>query len=245
MEWRDEAILLTIRRHGEADAVIEVFAREHGRRSGLVKGGGSTRRAAELQPGAQLSVAWRGRLESQLGAFRAEALTMRAGRLLDDPLALAALASILAQIAAYSAEHAPNPELFEATTELLDALADPDRWPGLYAAWELSLLAMLGFGLDLSSCAATGASQELIYVSPKSGRAVSRAAGAPYIDKLLTLPAFLRLGGPANWGELSEALRLTGYFFEQRVAPSLGLDRTPLPRARLVALAAAKAEISV
>lgn len=241
MEWRDEAILLSSRRYGEANAILEVFARARGRASGLVRGGGSRRRAAELQPGAQLAVTWRGRLADQLGTFRVEATAMRAGRVLGDRTALAALSAITAQLSAYFAENDPHPELFDETAALLDALADPERWPGLYGAWELSLLAALGFGLDLSACAATGARQDLVYVSPKSGRAVSRAAGAPYADKLLPLPSFLRLGGPASWAELREALKLTGRFLEKSAAPALGLDAPPEARGRLVALVAAQA----
>ena len=245
MEWRDEAILLSMKRHGEANAIIEVFARSRGRNSGLVRGGGSRRRAAELQPGAQLEVSWRGRLESQLGSFRVEATAMRAGRFLDDQIALAALSSALAQLSVFVAEHDPHPELFDETVVLLEALSDPMRWPGVYGAWETSLLATLGFGLDLHSCAATGSQQDLIYVSPKSGRAVSRSAGAPYVDKLLPLPSFLRLGGPADWSELSDALRMTGRFLETRVAPSLGLEAAPAARARFVALVARAASTRI
>lgn len=241
MEWRDEAILLSTRRYGEANAIVEVFARHHGRASGLVRGGGSKRRAAELQPGAQLAAQWRGRLADQLGQFQLEATAMRAGLVLDNPLALAALSSVTAQLGAYCAEHDPHPDLFDETTALLDALVDPARWPGLYGAWELALLSALGFGLDLSSCAATGAQQELIFVSPKSGRAVSRAAGAPYADRLLPLPTFLRLGGPADWADLHAAMRLSGRFLERRAAPSLGLDAAPAARGRLLALVAARA----
>ena len=209
-----------------------------------MRGGASRRRAAELQPGAQLAVEWRGRLQGQLGSIRAEATAMRAGLLLDDREALAALGAVTAQLAAFFAEDDPHPEFYDQTVALLDALADPARWPGLYGLWELSLLSELGFGLDLDSCAATGATQELIYVSPKSGRAVSRAAGAPYQDRLLSLPSFLRLGGPAGWSELDAALRLTGRFLTARAAPSLGFDAPPAPRARLVALIAARSAAS-
>lgn len=236
MEWRDDAILLNVRRFGEADAILDVFARERGRASGLVRGGGSRRRAAELQPGAQLAVRWRGRLADQLGRFHVEATAMRAGRLLDDKIALAALSAVTAQLSAYFAEDDPHPALFDETADLLDALPDAVRWPALYGAWELSLLSELGFGLDLSRCAATGSPQDLIYVSPKSGRAVSRTAGAPYADKLLPLPAFLRLGGPADLSELAGAMRMTGRFLEDRAAPSLGLAATPDARGRLARL---------
>ncbi len=222
MEWRDDGVLLAVARHGERDAILDVLTAERGRRRGLVKGGASRRRAAELQPGAQLSLDWRARLETHLGAFRAEASKLRAGRILDDPLALAALASAAALLLAYLPEDDPQPALYTRTVALFDALHRPDAWPGLYAEWELALLAELGFGLDLSACAATGGTQELVYVSPRSGRAVSRAAGAPYAEKLLPLPASLRLGGPADATDLAAALRTTGHFWETRVAPALG-----------------------
>lgn len=241
VEWRDVGILLQARPHGESGAILEVFAAERGRHRGLVHGGGARKRAAIREPGAQLDLTWRARLSDQLGTFRAEPIRSRAGALFDDPLALAALSSACALLSSFLPERDPQPELYGPTVELFDAFAAPDLWPGVYAAWELRLLETLGYGLDLSSCAATGTTQELIYVSPRSGRAVSRAAGAPYAEKLLALPPTLRLGGPAGPGEFANALRLTGHFLTERAAAAVGLDGAPAARRRLAALATARA----
>lgn len=241
MEWRSEGILLSRRPHGETGAVIDVLTAERGRWAGLVRGGGASRRAADLQPGAQLDLVWRGRLESQLGAFRAEPLRARAGTLLDAPAALAALQSVCALIARFVPEREAQPDIYAGAAAILDAIADecaaraaagvrPDdwpHWPAYYAQWELQFLEQLGFGLDLSRCAATGGTQELVWVSPRSGRAVSRAAGAPYAAKLLPLPGFLSLGGPASRADAAAALRLTGWFLEHWAAPALETAPTP------------------
>lgn len=237
MEWRDEGLLLSVRPHGETGAVIETLTENHGRHLGLVRGGASRKRAAELQPGAQLALTWRARLEDHLGVFTAEPIRGRAGAILDQPLALAAMRAACAQLVAYLPEREAQPQLYAPTIALFDAFADPAVWPGLYAHWEVILLETLGFGLDLSTCAVTGQTQELIWVSPKSGRAVSRSAGEPYADRLLELPAFLRLGGPCDGAEFASALRLTGRFLEKWAAPALGLEAPPSARARLAALA--------
>ncbi|MEL6977550.1 MAG: DNA repair protein RecO [Pseudomonadota bacterium] len=240
MEWRDEGLLIGAARHGESGLIVDVLTKERGRRRGLVRGGASSRRAAEFQIGAQLTLRWRARLETQLGVFEAEALRARAGFILDDPEALAALSAAAALIAALIPEREPQPRLYALSLALFDALAARRDWPEAYAAWELALLEELGYGLDLSACAATGGTQELIYVSPRSGRAVSRDAGAPYEDKLLRLPGFLTLeGAPATRAELAEALTLTGFFLERWAAPGLGLSALPPARARLARLLAA------
>lgn len=236
MEWRDEGLLLSVRPHGETGAVIEVLTATRGRHLGLVRGGASRKRAAELQPGAQLALTWRARLEDHLGVFAAEPIRGRAGAILEQPLALAAMRAACAQLSAYLPEREAQAELYAPTIALFDAFADPAAWPGLYAQWELRLLETLGFGLDLSACAATGQTQELVWVSPRSGRAVSRAAGEPYAERLLELPAFLRLGGPCDPAEFAKALRLTGRFLESWAAPALGLEAPPSARARLAKL---------
>ena len=237
MEWRDEGILLSTARHGESGLILDVFTAQHGRRKGLLRGGASRNRAAEMQIGAQLSVQWRARLETQLGRYQAEATRMRAGHVLEDRLALAALASAAALIETLIPESDPQPSLYAESVRLFDAIASDAEWPATYARWELTLLAELGYGLDLTCCAATGVSQDLVYVSPRSGRAVSRDAGAPYHDKLLSLPNFLTLdGAPATPEEFAEALKTTGFFLEHRVAPALGVDAAPA-RERLQRLA--------
>ena len=225
IQWREPGILLRVNRQGEANAVIDLFTRDHGRASGLVRGGASRRMAPTLQPGTELDAAWGARIEGQLGTFRVEPIRARAAQVLGDRTALSALNSVCALLVFALPEGAPHPRLHAATLTLLDALNTPG-WAPLYARWEALLLEEMGFGLDLSECAATGATDDLAYVSPKTGRAVSRAGGRGYEDVLLPLPPVLS-GGKEG---VSEALRTTGYFLERHLAPALG-DR-PLPEAR-------------
>lgn len=238
MEWRDQGILLSVRRHGESSAIIEVLTPDHGRHSGLVRGGAGKAQAPVLQPGAQLSLEWNARLADHLGHFRVEPIRARAAAIMADRNALGALNAVSALLVRLLPEREPNPEIYAATLALVDALgaADP-RWPVRYALWELTLLDALGFGLDLGSCASTGTREDLVYVSPRSGRAVSRAAGAPYAERLLPLPQFLLGGRPAaGIGEVRQALRLTGHFLENRVCPAFDLAEMPGARIRLVRL---------
>lgn len=232
--WRDEAVLLSARRHGEGDAIVEALTATHGRHAGVVKGGGG-KRMAQLQPGAQISLEWRARLETHLGTARVEPLRDRAGAIMGDADALAALSSAAALLGAFLPEREPCPELYADTLSLFDALAAGPAWREAYARWELGLLASLGFGLDLSACAATGVTQGLAWVSPRTGRAVSAAAGAPYADKLLALPAFLSSGRAASTEDVALALRLTGWFLDRWAAPAFGLEVAPPARARLAA----------
>lgn len=221
MEWRDEGVLLTTRRHGEDAAIIDVFTKSNGRCAGVARGGASRRMAPVLQPGAQLAVEWRARLETHLGAYRVEPVRSRAAALMASGEALAAMSSIAALLTAYLAEREPHEALYEATISLLDRLGQAQDWPAAYVAWEVMLLSEIGFPLDLSTCAATGASEELIWVSPRTGRAVSAAAGAPYADRLLPLPAFFAGGAPDAEG-IAQGLRLTGHFLTQWAAPAFG-----------------------
>jgi DNA repair protein RecO (recombination protein O) len=234
LAWRDAAILLAVRRHGEGDAIVELLTAERGRHCGVVKGGAGRRLGPVLQPGAQLDVEWRARLEAHIGTARVEPVKSRAGAIMADGRALAALSSATALLVAFLPEREPHPALYETTAALFDALAEGLDWPGLYARWELALLAELGFGLDLDRCAATGATEALIWVSPRTGRAVSREAGAPWADRLLPLPAFLREGGAAAPAEVAAALRLTGHFLERHAAPAFGVERAPAARGRLM-----------
>lgn len=234
MDWRDEGVLLTVRRHGESAAIIDVFTAEHGRHAGVVRGGGSRRMAPVLQPGAQLSVEWHARLEEHLGAYRVEPVRSRAAAIMSDGDALAALGAIAALLNAYLPEREPHPALYGATIGLLDALGADSTWPAAYVAWELMLIADLGFPLDLSQCAATGGVDDLVWVSPRTGRAVSAAAGAPYSDRLLALPAFLS-GGPADRAGIAAGLALTGHFLDAWIAPAFGGRAPPKARARLAA----------
>lgn len=235
MEWRDEAILLTMRKHGESSAIVEVFSAEHGRHAGVVRGGGSRRMAATLQPGAQLDVVWRARLEDHMGSFSVELIRSRAGYIIDDRLALAGLNAVTAILAFALPERETYPMLYRRTVAMLDLLDEPEIWPLAYLRWELSLLEDLGFGLDLSECAVTGDSENLIYVSPKTGRAVSAQAAGEWADRLLPLPAVLLRKGDAPNSEIAEALRTTGYFLETHLAAGLGNKVLPEARARFIA----------
>jgi DNA repair protein RecO (recombination protein O) len=217
MQWKDEAIVLAVRRHGETSAVLEVLARDHGRSLGLVRGGRSRRMRPVLQPGNSLLVTWGARLEEHLGLFVAELLLPRAAPIMDDAFKLAGLSTVTT-LAHLLPEREPHRRIYEATILLLDHLADDSVWPALLARWELGLLHDLGFGLDLGRCAATGSNQMLAYVSPKSGRAVSLEAGEPYRERLLRLPAFLTDGGGRPDSEdIADALKLTGYFMERHL----------------------------
>lgn len=234
MEWRDQGVVVAVRKHGETAAIIEVFTREHGRHAGLVRGGASRKMTPVLQPGQQVEVEWRARLEDHLGNFRVEPLQSRAN-VLSNRLSLGGLTSICAMISFALPERMVMPFLYDRTRHLLDAISSGEDWLPLYALWERIVLEELGFGLDLSECAATGVTQELIYVSPKSGRSVSREGGQEYVDRLLPLPRFLRDGDTVSQpGDVESALKTTGYFLEQWLARSLGDRGLPEARNRFV-----------
>src|SRR5277367_3143669 len=219
MEWRDEGIVIGLRRHGESSSIVEAMTRAHGRHMGLVRGGRSPRLGAALQPGNSLGLVWRARLDEHLGAFRVEPLSLRAGRLLP--------------------ERDPHEGLFDALGVIVDHLDDPSLAPALVARFEARILSESGYALDLEACAATGAREDLVYVSPKSGRAVSASAGAPWRDRLLPLPAFLRPGVYAptpDGADVADAFRLTGFFLDRDLFAPRG---QPLPDSRRAFLAAA------
>jgi DNA repair protein RecO (recombination protein O) len=232
MEWSDDAIILSARKHGEAHAVVHLLTRSRGRHAGLVRGGNSRRLRGVLQPGNEVTATWRARLEDHLGNLTLELAHARAAPLLDDADRLAALSSACALCEAALPEREPHRSAFDSFDRLLLALDDDRRdWPEHYVRWELALLADLGFGLDLSRCAATGGRNQLIYVSPRSGRAVSATAGAPYRTKLLDLPSFLLAAGkPAPPAAIASGLRLTGHFLTEHVLAPHG---AAMPPARL------------
>lgn len=245
MEWIDDVIVLSVRPHGETSAIVEGLSRLHGRHAGLVKGGASRQRRSMLQPGNTLHAQWRARLAEHLGNFTLELVTARAGRLIEDRDALAGLNALTAIAAAALPEREPHAPAYAAAEVLLDAMAqaDFDYWGPLYVRWETGLLQELGFGLDLARCAATGESEDLAYVSPKSGRAVSRAAGAPYRTRLFRLPPFLLGSQNASPSreDIAEGLRLTEYFLLERVL--VPHNRTmPAARHRLSEIAAHESE---
>jgi DNA repair protein RecO (recombination protein O) len=235
MEWRDEGVLLALRPHGESSAIIEVFTAQHGRHAGVVRGGASRRLAPVLQPGAQLALTWRARLDDQIGTFVVEPLRSRAG-VLGDRLALAGMSSICAMLQVALAERDPHPRLWASSVRVLDALQTAPDWPVQYLRWELELLEDLGFGLDLTMCAVTGSREDLAYVSPRTGRAVSRAAAGDWAARLLPLPMALLGQGPADAAEIVQGLALTGHFLARELAPMLKDRPLPQARARLVDL---------
>ncbi len=235
MDWRDEGLLLSVRRHGEGAAILEIFTALHGRHAGVAPGGGSRRMAPLLQPGAQLSVEWRARLEEHIGSWRVEPARSRAAQIMSDRRALAAIGAVAALLA-WLPEREPHPALYARTQTLADALGASPDWPALYALWELHLLAELGFALDLSACAATGTTEDLAWISPRTGRAVSAAAGAPYADRLIPLPSLFQGRAPETEADVARALRATRHFLDRRAAPALGHERAPAARARLAAL---------
>lgn len=237
MEWQDEGLVLFVRRHGERDVILETMTRAHGRHLGLVRGGRSARQAPGLQPGNRVALTWRARLEEHLGQFTAEPLQSRAGLVLSDPLALHAVMH-LASLLRLMPERQAHGGLYEAADGLCELLAEPLLLGAVMVRFELSILAELGFGLDLSCCAATGRTADLTHVSPKSGRAVSAAAAEPYRDRLLPLPAFLQRAAltEADPPAIEAGFRLVGYFLERHLFGPRGLDPATTRQPFLVVL---------
>jgi DNA repair protein RecO (recombination protein O) len=237
MDFSDEGILISAKPLGEANTVAELLTARHGRHLGLVRGGRSRRMRPLMQLGNRLSVTWRARLADHLGGFNVEMIEPHAARVLDDQAALAAIGSLTA-LAKLLPERDPHPELYYGALEVLGALDDAKIWSALLVRWEMMLLQDLGFGLDLSECAATGTDADLIYVSPKSGKAVSRDAGKPYCDRLLKLPRFLIEddAGPTR-ADVLAGFALTGHFLERDVFAPQG-QTLPQARERLIGLLA-------
>ena len=231
MEWNDDAIVLSSRAHGESGAILELLTRDHGRHMGLVRGGASRRVKPTLQPGNSVHVQWRARLEEHLGSFTCELARARAGELMDSRDALAGLNAFTAVAIAAVPEREAHAAVFRGAEILLDAMMADDaaHWLPLYVRWEAGLLEALGFGLDLRECAATGTKNDLIYVSPKSGRAVSRDAAGIYANRLFKLPGFLTGGQnqEAHADEVAAGLALTGYFLLERVLAPHGKEMPP------------------
>ena len=216
MNWNDQGIVLSARPHGESSLIVHLLTREHGRHAGLVRGGQTVRGRGLYQPGNLVAAVWSGRLAEHLGTYSCELMAAHAARILDEPdrlLALSAAAAILEQTLP---ERQPHPASFEGFLALLPCLGEA-HWAEVYVKWELALLAELGFGLDLDACALGGDKDQLGYVSPKSGRAVSRGRGEPYREKLLVLPDFLAGRGGGGGEAVSQGLTLTGYFLERHI----------------------------
>ncbi len=231
MDWEDDAFVLSARMHGEAGAIVELLTQNHGRFAAHVAGGASRRMKPFLQAGARVAARYRSRVSEQLGSATLEPVGEGPSALFDDPLALAGLSAAAAVAGGALPEREPHPGAFLAFESLRQTLGALDIWPAVFVRFEAGLLQDLGFGLDLSRCAATGSVDDLIYVSPRTGRAVSRAAGEPYRDKLLPLPPFLLSAQqPLGPGDVGAGLDLTGHFLEAFVFAPLN---RPLPPARL------------
>ena len=212
MEWTGEALLIGVRRHGETSLIAEAMVAGRGRCLGLVRGGRSSKLAPTLQVGNTIQLTWRARLEDQLGAFTVELMQGRAADLMADRTRLY-LAQLVCDHLRLLPERDPNDRLLGQALSLIDSPPDGIA----LARFELALLDELGFGLDLTSCGATGTTEDLTHVSPKTGRAVSRAAAAPYVDRLLPLPSFLAARGNASPDDIRAAFRLTGHFLDRHI----------------------------
>jgi DNA repair protein RecO (recombination protein O) len=226
MQWTDEGIVLGVRRHGETSAILELMTHGHGRHLGLVRGGAGTRMRPVLQPGNRVSATWRARLDEHLGNYTVEGLELAAGSFLEAAHAVYGVTH-LAALCRLLPERDPHPRIHAALEEVLGGLTDARRSGPEIVRFELGLLAELGFGLDLASCAATGTTEDLVYVSPKSGRAVSRAAGQPWDARLLRLPAFLsdvEPGSPPSAADLADGFAVTGFFLQRHVFEPRGIS---------------------
>lgn len=242
MQWRDEGIIVGVRAHGETAAVVDVLTRENGRHGGLVHGGRSRRLRPTLQIGNHVDLTWKGRLAEHLGQYAVELRRGFAAVAMQDAAALSALSS-LSTLTRLLAEREPHPNLYEVTLFVLGFFDDDSVWPALMVRWETALLGELGFGLELDACAATGATDDLVYVSPRTGRAVSRAGAGEYADRLLPLPSFMRPGqpGPQTITDVLAGYAVTGHFLESRVLRPQDMT-LPEARQRMLATLADRAQ---
>ncbi|MHA6324723.1 DNA repair protein RecO [Roseivivax sp. CAU 1753] len=234
MDWRDTGILLATRRHGETSAILEVFTEDRGRHVGVLRGATSRKLAPILQPGAELDLHWRARLEDHIGTYTVELKRSRAADAMADRIALSGLNALVALLSFTLPEREAHKDLYTRTTTLLELLRQPDLWPLAYLRWEMALLDEMGFGLDLRACAVTGRANDLAFVSPRTGRAVSRSGAGDWAPRLLPLPPVMLGAGTGGDAEVLEALGTTGHFLTRHLAPSLG--ERPLPAARALFL---------
>ena len=234
MEWTGPGIILGTRRHGESSVIVELFSPDHGRHMGLVRGGRGKRWRGVLQPGNRVTVTWRARLEDHLGQYSVEPDRLDAASFMEDPLRLAAL-NTLDDLVRLLPERDPHRNIYDRYARILDLILNEGFWVDDFLRWELLLLQDLGFGLDLTSCAATEMTENLIYVSPKSGRAVSGEAGEPYKDKLLRLPQFLIDDGASTpqWNDFEAAFDLVKFFYARHIFETRGIE-APQSRDRMI-----------
>ena len=230
MHWRDQGVLLAVRRHGETAAMLEVFTESHGRHSGYLHGASSRKISTFLQPGTQLSIEWRARLHEFTGYFKIEPIHVRASEILVDRLALIALSSICALLCRSMPERDPDPVFYHRSIRLMNELPVADSWYGSYLRWELALLDVLGIGLDLGRCAVTGQQDDLGYVSSRTGRAVSRTGAGQWAARLLPLPSCFLNQDSADLLDLADGLRTTGHFMKRGLVSRR--KEHPLPDAR-------------
>lgn len=230
-QWTDEALILAVDKFGDYDAIVHLFTPVQGMVRGVVKRGLTSKQRPDMQPGTLIEANWKARLEQHMGTITLEAKHSYATRVMADPLKLAAVGSAMSLLRTALAEHDPHAELYHAVHHFLQHVAaglDRLVWLSEYVRLELSLLELAGFGLDLTECAATGVAVDLVYVSPKSGRAVCRMAGQPYHERMLALPAFIRdEHGADSITEIGQGLALTGHFLETRLLHEL--HRAPPP----------------
>lgn len=232
LSFTDEALILTIYKLGDSDAIVHLLTREHGVYRGVIKRAFSGKGRADIQVATQVEAVWKARLAEHLGTVTLEAKHSFGARVMHDPLRLAAVGSVMSMIAVSLGEHEAHPQLYAQVVAFLQHVAagvEPLVWLGEYVRLELALLEQAGYGLDLSSCAATGVTEDLVYVSPKSGRAVSAVAGQPYHDRMLALPEFIRTDHlPMEMAEIKQGVSLAGHFFETHLLPALHRQVPPL-----------------
>lgn len=231
MDWQSEGYIIAVRPHGESSAIVDVLTPDYGRHAGLVRGARSRRHRPVIEIGNKVQIQWRARLSEHLGNFVIEPIEIYAARLMQDRNSLAGLNAACAMAKTVLPERQNFAQVYAAFDVLMQNFEDIEIWPALYIRWEMGVLAALGYGLDLSACAATGEVDNLTHVSPRSGRAVSAQAAQPYLDKLLPLPGFMQGGRELCPKDIEDGLRLTGYFLETRV--QWGINQT-LPEARAV-----------
>jgi len=233
MEWRDKGILLATRPFGETSLIIDVFTPDHGKSSGVVRGGQSKKLKPILQIGAQIDLTWRARLEEHLGSFQVELIRSRTANVMNDGLLLAGMLSSATLINRFFPTGQVYKEFYESSENLFDLLQFPDIWILGYFKWELEFLETLGFGLDLKKCAVTGSTEGLKFISPKSGRAVSKSAAGDWSSKLLPFP--IAASGQVNSLEdILDGLKVSQFFLEKKVLTAFGMEHLPSARSRFI-----------
>ena len=233
MEWRDKGILLATRPFGETSLIIDVFTPDHGKSSGVVRGGQSKKLKPILQIGAQIDLTWKARLEEHLGSFQVELIRSRTANVMNDRLLLAGMLSSATLINRFFPTGQVYKEFYKSSENLFDLLQFPDIWTLGYFKWELEFLETLGFGLDLEKCAVTGSTEDLKFISPKSGRAVSKAAAGEWSSKLLPFP--IAANGQVNSLEdILEGLKVSQFFLEKKVLIAFGMEHLPSARSRFI-----------